>query len=225
MSQVLVTGGGAMAKAVVEALTTDGYAVTRLVETGDGKSVSPSVDFTSDVDIARVVEGLPASFDAVAVCHAYAEAGDLAVTTPTQWRRLLDINLNSTFVLLHAIFDRLAPGASVVLVSSTAGLDRSKNSGPHYTAAKAGINALVRHLAGELAQRQIRINAVCAGLIDDELAASVNTPDSFADAVSGIPLGRAGAPAEIADAVRFLASPDASYVTGAFLTVAGGTHR
>jgi NAD(P)-dependent dehydrogenase (short-subunit alcohol dehydrogenase family) len=223
-----VSGRGAIADAIVACLADDGYEVQRLSDTASRAGLltyrGQLADFGDDSSIESAVRGLKGSFDAIVLSHGEAETGTLATVSAAAWRRGIDINLTSVYVFLHILAPRLAPGARVVVVSSTAGLDRSKNSGPQYTASKAGLNGLVRHLASEFAAGGMRINAVCPGLIDDEMAAGVNTPETFARAVDGIPLRRPGLAEEVAATVSFLLSDSASYVTGALIPVAGGTH-
>jgi NAD(P)-dependent dehydrogenase (short-subunit alcohol dehydrogenase family) len=222
MRQALVTGNGRMAGAIANRLEADGYAVTRML--GGAEEHGAGVDFADHASVLRAIDGLPSRLDAVVLCHSYAERGTLGDVSPAAWRRMIDYAVTSSYVILQRMLPGLEDGARIVIVSSVAGLDRSRNSGPHVTASKAGLNALVRHLSTEFATRGLRINAICAGLIDDEHALSVNTPDSLEAAVQSIPMKRAGTVDEIAGGVAFLLSDDSTYVTGSLLSVAGGTH-
>jgi 3-oxoacyl-[acyl-carrier protein] reductase len=109
---------------------------------------------------------------------------------------------------------------SIVALSSIAA-ERGGRGHANYVASKGAINAMTRSLAIELAPRRIRVNAVAPGVIDTDMTARVRM---FAEAEiqAQIPLRRLGSPEEVARAVRFLASPDASYITGHVLNVTGG---
>jgi len=146
-------------------------------------------------------------------------------------RRILEVNLVGSFVVARAAAMGLADGGTITLLSSQAGLRGGANWSA-YSASKAGVNRLAESLAQELAPRGIRVNAVCPGNVEtpmseqaiQHLAALTKTPASRvrADYVDGIPLRRFAQPEEIASVCVFLASPLASYVTGASIVVDGG---
>jgi 3-oxoacyl-[acyl-carrier protein] reductase len=137
------------------------------------------------------------------------------------WQRMLAINLFGTFYCCRAalrLMNRRNQG-SIVCVSSIAA---QSGTGPvHYTAAKAGVLGLVRSLALEVATRGIRVNAVCPGSIDTPMMTGMPA-EMLAGLTSRIPLGRIGAADDIAAAVSYLLSDEASYVTGATFPVNGG---
>lgn len=141
-----------------------------------------------------------------------------------EWDFVVDTNLKGTFLCCReAIADlRRAGEGRIVNLSSTAGKSVSTIGGAHYTAAKAGVLGLTRHLARELARDRITVNAVCPGLIDTEMVRST-IPESRLQAYAGsFPLARLGTPAEVAELVAFLASERAAYITGASLDINGG---
>ena len=144
-----------------------------------------------------------------------------------EWRRLLDVNLTGAFLVAQAAIPALrqARGA-VVMIASRAGRTgyAALNASPsgtkaHYAATKAGLLSLVKSLAIELAPDGVRVNAVVPGSIEGAMIPR----ERWLELAARIPLGRLGTPEEVADAVRYLCSQDARYVTGHALDVNGGT--
>lgn len=137
------------------------------------------------------------------------------------WGRMIAVNLTGAFYCCRAALRSMNERnrGSIVCVSSIAA---QSGTGPvHYTAAKAGIIGLVRSLALEVSSRNIRINAVCPGSIDTPMMQSV--PAELMDGLTArIPLHRIGTTDDIAAAIAYLASDEASYITGAVLPVNGG---
>ena len=113
-------------------------------------------------------------------------------------------------------------GGSIVNVSSIAAVLGSANQYVDYAASKAAVDTFTIGLAREVAQEGIRVNAVRPGITDTDIHASGGLPNRAHDLVSAIPMGRPGQPDEIADAVVYLLSERASYVTGAILNASGG---
>jgi 3-oxoacyl-[acyl-carrier protein] reductase len=135
-----------------------------------------------------------------------------------EWDAVLQTNLTAAFRLTRRAFKTMlrARSGRIVNISSVAGL-RASPGQANYCAAKAGLIALTRTTAVEVARRGVTVNAVAPGLIDTEFIGGA--PDELRDA---IPARRLGTPEEVAACVRFLTSEEASYVTGAVLTVDGG---
>ena len=156
-----------------------------------------------------------------------AAARPIELIPVDEWRRLLDVNLTGAFLVAQAAIPALrqARGA-VVMIASRAGRTgyAALNASPsgtkaHYAATKAGLLSLVKSLAIELAPDGVRVNAVVPGSIEGAMIPRERWPELAAR----IPLGRLGTPEEVADAVRYLCSQDARYVTGHALDVNGGT--
>jgi NAD(P)-dependent dehydrogenase (short-subunit alcohol dehydrogenase family) len=139
------------------------------------------------------------------------------------WDQLLSVHLTAAFLGARSACRRMPDGGSVVMISSVNG-HLGFGGRAAYSAAKAGVQGLVRSLAVEWATQGVRVNAVSPGTIATEMqakfmATGYASPELF---LSQIPMRRFGEPREIADVVHFLCSPAASYITGAVLPVDGG---
>ncbi len=141
------------------------------------------------------------------------------------WDKTFEVNLKGPFDLTRRVarhlVERRAPG-SIVMVSSILGVVGAPGMGI-YAMTKAALISLTRTLAAELGPRGVRLNAVAPGLVETRFAAALLEDDATrAGFMSRTPLGRPGRPEDVVGAVRFLASDEAAYVTGAVLTVDGG---
>jgi len=159
----------------------------------------------------------------VLVCNAGITRDNLiALLGPDDWQAVIDTNLAGTFYLCKAASRRMMRRrrGSIVVISSIVGVHGNPGQ-TNYAAAKAGQIGLVKSLARELGSRNVRVNAVAPGYIDTRLTAAL--PDAARAAIlAATPLGRLGTPDDVASAVRFLASDDASYISGVVLGVDGG---
>ncbi|MFF7634536.1 3-oxoacyl-[acyl-carrier-protein] reductase [Kitasatospora sp. NPDC008050] len=142
--------------------------------------------------------------------------------TEEDFTSVVDTNLTGTFRVVKRASAKMlrARKGRIVLVSSVVGLTGSPGQA-NYAASKAGLVGFARSLAREFGPRSITVNVVAPGFVDTDMTA-VLTEERRAEIVSGVPLGRYAAPAEIASTVRFLASDEAAYITGAVIPVDGG---
>ena len=151
-----------------------------------------------------------------------AYVGLLQDMDPADWDRVISTNLTSVFNLSHLVLPRMIRRheGSIINISSIWG-QTGASMEVAYSASKGGVDAFTRALAREVAPSGIRVNAIACGVIDTTMNAHLE-PQEKTDLANEIGLGRFGAPEEIASIVRFLAGPEASYITGQIITADGG---
>jgi 3-oxoacyl-[acyl-carrier protein] reductase len=139
------------------------------------------------------------------------------------WSRVLDLDLTAAFRLTRSVLGPMIRQrhGRVINVSSVVAL-RANPGQANYAAAKAGLVAFTRTVATEVARREVTVNAVAPGLIETELTREISSNGSASPLLDAIPARRPGRPEEVAACIRFLASEEAGYVTGAVLSVDGG---
>lgn len=171
--------------------------------------------------VARIIE-LDGRLD-VLVNNAGGHEDALLATMPVEgWRRVLATNLDGTFHGCQAVLPTMIgqrSGRIINVASLSAWLAPTGQT--NYAAAKAGVLALTQSLGKEVARIGITVNAVCPGFIETEALAAMD-PESRQGAQAKIPMRRFGRPEEVAAAVRFLACPEAGYITGCALKIDGG---
>jgi 3-oxoacyl-[acyl-carrier protein] reductase len=144
--------------------------------------------------------------------------------TDQEWDAILRSNLTSAFVCARAVLPTMKRqrGGWIINVSSVVARGGVVRTTAHYTAAKAGVIGLTRHLAQELAEHGVTVNAIAPGTTATERVIALRTPEETARLAAAIPLRRLGESADIADGILYLASDAARWVTGVVLDVNGG---
>jgi NAD(P)-dependent dehydrogenase (short-subunit alcohol dehydrogenase family) len=183
--------------------------------------VSRSTDVGHLIDVARTRFG-PA--DILINNAGVLRSSAVNQITEAEWDLVLNVNLKACFLCAQAVAtDMMARRyGKIVNIASMAGRATSTLGGAHYTAAKAGVLGLTRHLAREFAPYRINVNAVSPGIVDTPMVAAALTAVQRERLSASIPFQRLAEPAEIASLVAYLVSDEAAYITGASVDIHGG---
>jgi len=190
-----------------------------------GTGVALQADVSDMHQVRAMVEGLLSRYNRIDVLVNNAGGNRdalLAFMSPDDWDFVLDVNLTGVFQCCKAVVRPMMTQrrGAIVNVSSLSGITGLPGQ-VNYAAAKGGVNALTRALAQEVARFGIRVNAVAPGLVESEIAARLPAAQRE-QLLSKVPLGRMATPEDVAGVVKFLASDQASYMTGQVIQVTGG---
>lgn len=227
---VLTGSSGGMGRAIATEMKRAGYRVVGLdrpgkevARAGEQSDRFIACDLASIDDVRRALDDLAAErrIDCLVNCAGLYEKKKVFELTLEDFDRVLTVNLRAPFLLSQQVAERMAHagGGSIVNIASING----KLGSPivPYGTSKAGLIGLTRSLAKTLAPYKIRVNAIAPGTIQTPMADDVD-PVQMERQMYSIAMGRIGEPREIATVVRFLASEEASYMTGSVVDVAGG---
>jgi NAD(P)-dependent dehydrogenase (short-subunit alcohol dehydrogenase family) len=201
--------------------------VVDAVKAAGGKAVAIPGDMAIEADVERVFDAAGAQLGPLThFVHSAGIPGKLSRledASAANLREVIDVNLYGGLLCARAAVRRMStakggPGGAIVLLSSIASVTGGAGEYVFYAAAKGGIDALTNGLAREVVKEGIRVNAIRPGVIDTE----IHPPGRVERITPLLPMGRPGRPDEIAEAILFLLSDAASYITGAVLNVSGG---
>jgi NAD(P)-dependent dehydrogenase (short-subunit alcohol dehydrogenase family) len=188
------------------------------------------LDVTRPNDVTRVAQELNARFGAIDIL--IANAGIALSASPGEdmpndvWLKVIDVNLNGVFWCCRAFGKHMlnvGKGAIVTIGSMSGVISNKPQEQAQYNASKAAVHHMTKSLAGEWAERGVRVNSVAPGYVDTVMSRSGFSDDTlFPVWMQGTPMKRVARPDEIASAVLFLASPASSYLTGSIVAVDGG---
>ncbi|MBV9320044.1 MAG: SDR family oxidoreductase [Mycobacterium sp.] len=230
---VVVGGASGIGRAVAHALAADTYRVTVAdrntngadrvrVELGD-PHLSATVEVTDEASVQRLfTESGP--LDVVVNTAGFSGVGLITELPVEEFRSVVDVCLTGAFLVIKHAGPQLRDGGVLVSLSSLNGRQPAVAMSA-YCAAKAGLSMLTQVAALELAPRRIRVNAVAPGFVHTPLTEpATKIPGVLDDYLENTPLGRAGTPEDVAEAVMFLCSPKSSWLTGEVLDLNGGAH-
>ena len=236
----IITGAGqGLGWAIAERLAGDGASVViadidqvsaqekaAVIRLRKGEPLAIRVDVSQWLEVQRMVKMAVDSFGRIDIL--VNNAGILGPYSPVedypedQWDRVIAVNLTGTFLCCKGVLPVMKKqgSGSIVNIASVAGKDGNPSMAP-YSASKGGIITLTKTLGKELAASGIRVNAVSPALLETDMTRNM-PPEQRVVLTSKIPMGRLGRPEEVAAVVKFLASDEASFVTGQCYDISGG---
>jgi acetoacetyl-CoA reductase len=240
----LVTGGvGGIGTAICKRLAADGYfAIANYAIPGtetkwnsamaaaklNGDSTALAFGDVTDFDamgaMVRKIEAEHGPIEVLVNCAGITRDSTFRKMTPEQWRAVISTNLDSVFnVTRHVIDGMVERGWGRIINISSVNAVRGQFGQTNYASAKAGILGFTKSLAQEVVKKGVTVNAISPGYVQTDMVMAIRE-DVRQKIVSEIPAGRLAMPEEVADAVGFLASEKAAYITGTNLAVNGGLH-
>jgi len=197
------------------------------IQAGGGAALFARTDVSQVEDTQRLVETALSTYGRLDVLVNNAGVytrGDVVSTSVETWNRLLSINLTGVFLCCKAAIPALrqAGGGAIVNISSSVGWQYAAPDIAAYAACKFGVTGLTKAMACDHLPENIRVNCICPGPTDTPLIRASRSPEDLVAFMEAQPIGRLGSPDEIAAAALFLASDEASFVTGVAFPVDGG---
>jgi NAD(P)-dependent dehydrogenase (short-subunit alcohol dehydrogenase family) len=234
-SAVVTGGASGIGLAVAERLLDDGWpvaivdadedALSRVEDSLSGENtIFLQADITDEDEVADVFDQTVDRLGLIGgLVNSAGIARDLSVeeTTAELFREILDINLVGSFICAKAALERMGATLSIVNMGSVSGI-RANRGRAAYGASKAGVKLLSEVLALEYGNRGVRVNCVAPGPIQTPMVARLHSDQDRRVWLGHVPQGRYGEPEEVAAAIAFLLSPEASYINGHTLAVDGG---
>lgn len=239
--RAVVTGGSrGIGAATARALARNGVAVAVVgrdesalravvadITSKGGRGIGVVADCTDAAQVTAMAEQVHSELGSVDIAMPFAGGKGMPVPTETEtlerWRDVVDSELTSAFLTVHAFLPEMADrGSGVVVTMASAAARQAAQSAAAYAAAKAGVVAFTRHIAGEFAGRGIRANCLAPSAVENDKMRASMTAEQLAAFGARFPLGRIGQPDDVAAAALFLASSASSWITGLTVDVSGG---
>ena len=247
MRQVMIVTGGSqgIGEAIARLAAARGYAVALTyqsnqaladkvaadIRTAGGQAIAVRAEMADEAAILALYRTVDEQLGPVTAVVNNAGTpgpmGKIDSVTAATLDMVLAVNVRAPFLMIREAVARMATdnggaGGAIVNISSRAAELGGAGEWIHYAASKGAVDSLTIGASKELAARGIRVNAVSPGLIETDLHARAGLPDRLTRMVGGVPMGRVGSPEEVATAVLWLLSPEASYITGVTVPISGG---
>lgn len=215
------------ARVAVADYNPDGNEAVRNIVAGGGRAMYVAVDVSNAAQVKRMVDTVLQAYgriDIVFNAAAILLYGTVLETDEEAWDRIMSINLKGTYLCCRSVLPHMIRqgGGSIINVASTVGAHDACADAAAYVTTKAGVALLTKAMAIDHAKQGIRVNALVPGVTDTPMVRNALAPEALEALAATAPIGRLGRPEELAQAVLFLASDEASFVTGSLMYVDGG---
>jgi NAD(P)-dependent dehydrogenase (short-subunit alcohol dehydrogenase family) len=215
------------ARLAVADYSADGRDVVQAIKNAGGEAIFVSVDVSDSGQVTMMVEAALQAYGRIDILFNAAGIlyyGTLLETDEQAWNRVISINLGGTYLCCRAVLPHMIRqgGGSIINVASTVGAHDACANAVAYVTSKGGVTLFTKAVAIDHAKQGVRVNALVPGATDTPMIRKAITPEALETMAASHPIGRLGRPEELAKAVLFLASDDASFVTGSAMYVDGG---
>jgi NAD(P)-dependent dehydrogenase (short-subunit alcohol dehydrogenase family) len=215
------------ARLAVADYSADGRDVVQAIKNAGGEAIFVSVDVSDSGQVTMMVEAALQAYGRIDILFNAAGIlyyGTLLETDEQAWNRVISINLGGTYLCCRAVLPHMIRqgGGSIINVASTVGAHDACANAVAYVTSKGGVTLFTKAVAIDHAKQGVRVNALVPGATDTPMIRKAITPEALETLAASHPIGRLGRPEELAKAVLFLASDDASFVTGSAMYVDGG---
>jgi len=237
----LITGGASgIGRATAELFAQEGARVAvadyskeggqdtvKAIQEAGGDAMFTPVDVSDSAQVARLVDAVLQAYGRIDILFNGAGIlyyGTVLDTDEQAWNRVLSINLTGTYLCCRAVLPHMIRqgGGSIINVASTVGAHDACANAVAYVTSKGGVTLFTKAIAIDHAKQGVRVNALVPGATDTPMIRNAIAPEALEALAASHPIGRLGRPEELAKAVLFLASDDASFVTGTAMYVDGG---